>query len=96
MLVVTTNHHHHDFEFIVMASPYPIDGSGIYPIAAQTGESSQGTLIPTQPQTRRADELARKDRTLAEFMLMLDEYEPLVSLKSTTTFLFHLHNQYFS
>lgn len=27
---------------------------------------------------RHAEEQARKDRTLAEFMLMLDEYEPMV------------------
>jgi transcription initiation factor TFIID subunit 10 len=34
-----------------------------------------------QPQSRQAAEEARKDRTLAEFMLMLDEYEPLVRLQ---------------
>jgi len=28
--------------------------------------------------TRHAEEQARKDRTLTEFMLMLDEYEPMV------------------
>ena len=34
----------------------------------------------TQPQSqsRQAAEEARKDRTLAEFLLMLDDYEPLV------------------
>lgn len=30
------------------------------------------------PQSRQAAEEARKDRTLAEFLLMLDDYEPLV------------------
>lgn len=33
----------------------------------------------TQTQTRMEAERARKDRTLAEFLLMLDDYEPLVS-----------------
>ena len=28
--------------------------------------------------SRYAEEQARKDRTLTEFMLMLDEYEPIV------------------
>lgn len=36
--------------------------------------------VPTQPQSRQAAEEARKDRTLAEFLLMLDDYEPLVRL----------------
>ena len=42
------------------------------------GASSSGST-QTQQQSRQAAELARKDRTLAEFMLMLDDYEPLVS-----------------
>lgn len=56
--------------------------------AATSSESSQQTTQPaagsstsTQPvatQSRQAAEEARKDRTLADFMLMLDEYEPLV------------------
>lgn len=48
---------------------------------ATFGESSQaqnsGPQFP-QIQSRRADELARKDRTLVDFMLMLDDYDPLV------------------
>jgi len=39
------------------------------------------------PQTRREDELARKDRTLAEFMLMLDDYEPLIPNEVTDYYL---------
>ena len=39
--------------------------------------SSSTTAVP-QTQTRQAAEEARKDRTLAEFLLMLDDYEPLV------------------
>jgi len=56
---------------------------------AVPGESSQGqnpTLV-VQTQSRRADELARKDRTLVEFMTMLDEYEPLVPNEVTDYYL---------
>jgi len=41
----------------------------------------------TAPHTRREDELARKDRTLAEFMLMLDDYEPLIPNEVTDYYL---------
>lgn len=68
---------------------YPI--SSAYPIAVsepaqtqtqtQTSTNASSTTQPTQ-QSRQAAEEARKDRTLAEFMLMLDDYEPLVLLKS--------------
>lgn len=64
-----------------MASPFPQDSQQI----AGTPQNQVGDGSATQPgssavpaPTRRADELARKDRTLAEFMLMLDDYEPLV------------------
>jgi hypothetical protein len=58
-------------------------GSFAYPIAsgnqgaenAQQQASGSGTQLP---QSRQAAEEARKDRTLAEFMLLLDDYEPLV------------------
>lgn len=50
---------------------------GAYPISA--GQSSENATAAPQPQSRQAAEEARKDRTLAEFMLMLDDYEPLVS-----------------
>ncbi|CAE6519368.1 unnamed protein product [Rhizoctonia solani] len=60
-------------------TPYP----QIYQPVASTTAATTATQ-PSVPEpgtsTRRADELARKDRTLAEFMLMLDEYDPLVSL----------------
>lgn len=52
-------------------------------MSSQQDESGQpsGTapaeILP--PTSRREEDAARKDRTLAEFMLMLDEYEPLVS-----------------
>lgn len=53
------------------------------PVAAPAPVGTQQTpqtapTASTQPQTRQAAEEARKDRTLAEFMLMLDDYEPLV------------------
>ena len=38
--------------------------------------TSSGT---TQPRPSQTTEEARKDRTLAEFLLMLDDYEPLVT-----------------
>lgn len=44
----------------------------------QTSQSTTAVAAPAHPQTRQAAEEARKDRTLAEFLLMLDEYEPLV------------------
>ena len=31
---------------------------------------------------RRAEDLARRDRTLAEFLVMLDNYKPLVCIQS--------------
>ncbi|KZP01698.1 transcription initiation factor IID, TAF10 subunit [Calocera viscosa TUFC12733] len=40
-----------------------------------------------QTHTRREEELARKDRTLAEFMLMLDEYEPVIPAEVTDYYL---------
>jgi len=44
---------------------------------AQLNSQSAASVF-TQTQTRQVSEDARKDRTLAEFMLMLDDYEPLV------------------
>jgi len=44
---------------------------------AQLNNQSASSIF-TQTQTRHVSEDARKDRTLAEFMLMLDDYEPLV------------------
>lgn len=43
------------------------------------GSTQQSTSSTSVPQSRSAAELARKDRTLADFMLMLDDHEPLVS-----------------
>lgn len=55
-----------------------------YAPASLPSESQPATAVAgtttTQPQSRQAAEDARKDRTLAEFMLMLDDYEPLVPI----------------
>lgn len=52
------------------------------PQTAAVASSSSTTAAPPPPQSRQAAEDARKDRTLAEFLLMLDEYEPLVCIPS--------------
>lgn len=74
--------------------PYPLYsdvGHSQQPIAS-TSSSAASTAAgagaasgsgSSQPQSRQAAEDARKDRTLAEFLVMLDEYEPLVSCAST-------------
>ena len=52
-----------------------------YPISSTYAEPSQTNVSSSNPaatQSRQAAEEARKNRTLADFMLMLDEYEPLV------------------
>ncbi|KAJ6581327.1 transcription initiation factor IID TAF10 subunit [Mycena capillaripes] len=51
-----------------------------YPI----GQSSENSA---PQQSRQAAEEARKDRTLAEFMLMLDDYEPLIPNEVTDYYL---------
>ncbi|QRV74091.1 Transcription initiation factor TFIID 23-30kDa subunit [Ceratobasidium sp. AG-Ba] len=61
-------------------TPYPPQPYQAYPVAA-------GPSGTEQTSTRRADELARKDRTLAEFMLMLDEYDPLIPNEVTDYYL---------
>ena len=53
-------------------------------ISQATPQAGGGMTGSAQPQTRQAAEEARKDRTLAEFLLMLDEYEPLVRLQMFT------------
>lgn len=45
---------------------------------ASTSTSTPNATTQQPQQSRQAAEEARKDRTLADFMLMLDEYEPLV------------------
>ncbi|ELU43611.1 transcription initiation factor TFIID 23-30kDa subunit domain-containing protein [Rhizoctonia solani AG-1 IA] len=66
-------------------TPYP----QIYQPIAGTASATAAQSIAHEPgtSTRRADELARKDRTLAEFMLMLDEYDPLIPNEVTDYYL---------
>lgn len=42
-------------------------------------ESSKGPDLSSIFTARREEEIARKDRSLAEFLVMLDGYKPLVS-----------------
>ena len=61
-----------------ISSPYPTlsaEASGTQAIVASSSTTQSTSGVQ---QSRQAAEEARKDRTLAEFMLMLDEYEPLV------------------
>ncbi|TFK17319.1 transcription initiation factor IID, TAF10 subunit [Coprinopsis marcescibilis] len=54
--------------------------------STSTASTSQAQASQTQ-QSRQALEEARKDRTLAEFMLMLDDYEPLIPNEVTDYYL---------
>ena len=57
-------------------------GQYAYPLVAGQAPQIQHQSSNAQqalPQSRLTAEQARKDRTLAEFLLMLDDYEPLVS-----------------
>lgn len=57
-------------------------------VASGSATATSSTVGPsTQYQTRQAAEEARKDRTLAEFLLMLDEYEPLIPTEVTDYYL---------
>ncbi|KAF7294462.1 Transcription initiation factor TFIID subunit 10 [Mycena kentingensis (nom. inval.)] len=49
--------------------------------------SSANAAESSSAPSRQAAEEARKDRTLAEFMLMLDEYEPLIPNEVTDYYL---------
>ncbi|KAF8159718.1 transcription initiation factor TFIID 23-30kDa subunit-domain-containing protein [Crassisporium funariophilum] len=71
-----------------ISSPYtPIPPE---PPQTQTNAATASSSSSTQPpatQSRQAAEEARKDRTLADFMLMLDEYEPLIPNEVTDYYL---------
>ncbi|THU99160.1 transcription initiation factor IID, TAF10 subunit [Dendrothele bispora CBS 962.96] len=60
-----------------------------YPIPSDLNQqqAASGSSSAAQPQSRQAAEDARKDRTLAEFLLMLDEYEPLIPNEVTDYYL---------
>ncbi len=62
---------------LVMASQQHYPTNSDYESSQSQNQSV--TQVPLS-QSRQAAEEARKDRTLAEFLLMLDDYEPLVCL----------------
>jgi len=64
--------------------PIASTSSAASPTVVGAGTSANGN---SQPQSRQAAEDARKDRTLAEFMVMLDEYEPLIPNEVTDYYL---------
>jgi len=81
------------------SSPFTYYPPGNLPDASQQQQPSQATTVAagssmttatavaSQPQSRQAAEEARKDRTLAEFLVMLDEYEPLIPNEVTDYYL---------
>lgn len=60
--------------FAYSTPPAAANATPTQPVAESS--TAQATA---QPQSRQAAEETRNDRTLAEFLLMLDDYEPLVS-----------------
>ncbi|KAK2463714.1 hypothetical protein APHAL10511_004465 [Amanita phalloides] len=76
-----------------MSSPQQLQQPLSHPTSSdhvqQPGENmqTQNQSAVQLPQTRQAAEEARKDRTLAEFLLMLDDYEPLIPNEVTDYFL---------
>ncbi|KAK0550814.1 hypothetical protein OC846_002350 [Tilletia horrida] len=56
-------------------------------LGGAAGGSGTSTQQPAVPLTRREEEEARKDRTLAQFMLMLDDYKPLIPDEVTDYYL---------
>ncbi|PPQ63318.1 hypothetical protein CVT24_006763 [Panaeolus cyanescens] len=72
-----------------ISSAYPIaaaESSQTHAQAQSTANASSSTTQQAQ-QSRQAAEEARRDRTLAEFMLMLDDYEPLIPNEVTDYYL---------
>jgi len=70
-----------------MSNTQPTPATFAYPISSAEASSQTAAQPTTAQQSRQAAEEARKDRTLAEFMLMLDEYEPLIPNEVTDYYL---------
>ncbi|KAJ3733630.1 transcription initiation factor IID TAF10 subunit [Lentinula guzmanii] len=72
--------------------PYPLSSEVGQPVASTSSAAAGSSTGPAttgtgSSQSRQAAEDARKDRTLAEFMLMLDDYEPLIPNEVTDYYL---------
>ncbi|OWZ79138.1 transcription initiation factor TFIID subunit 10 [Cryptococcus neoformans Bt85] len=74
----------------------PISSSGPAPGQAGNASASAPTATQTEPQpsnqdtfwaARREEEIARRDRSLAELLVMLDGYKPLIPEEVTEYFL---------
>lgn len=91
-----------------MATPYAnaSQSQGYYPPLPAHPSAQQATPDPSQAAgsssqapassqaSRQTAEEARKDRTLAEFLLMLDDYEPLVCLSGSSCLRHqHIHTE---
>lgn len=67
------------YPLVAGQQPYAPQAQPSQPTASTSTGGSGLSADPKAQSSRLAAEEARKDRTLAEFLLMLDDYDPLVS-----------------
>lgn len=87
--------HHHPFALVTDPSRSFVlavaTRDDLNKFVARRGLGGEGSGLQTEsnsvPMTRREEEEARKDRTLAQFMLMLDDYKPLIPDEVTDYYL---------